>query len=527
MSKEYWHHLWLGLTLGFLISCGPQSDTPSPEGAERNGQLIFGGDVFLTRYAHVPIDRHGYDHPFAGIQHWLDDSDAVLINLEAVLNAQGRANSNKGERSPFLFRGRPDLAQVLHSAGVTMVTGANNHVGDYGPEGVAEQLEILAAAGIEATGIGQSWRDARRYRRMSVGNLVVAVIGVDSTMPHFKAGWRRPGTFYLDERRPNAYVRAVHRQVRRARRESDLVLMTVHWGPNGADRPTEERRELAARLIREAGVDAILGHSAHRIQGVEVIDGKPVVYDAGNMLLDYRGSTWEAQSLLFELSLTPGGVSEIVFRPIQLHHTRTVPAEGEIAEAIMERLITLSREFDADFAVQDNRLKLPQRDTATAGKHSLEPLTVSSLPSRDSVHPAALVDQLPDDLIPVNHVFSNGMTLLGVRPVPAEVQHRYGFFVTSYWKTDSPVHQSALITVRLRPDDEGPVWANRDTYRFHQPGDWSYPTDLWQPGEIVEDHYFVRGHQGAAITEHGIYLGVDVGGRLLGEVRIGEITVVP
>ncbi len=523
-------HLRLLLATALLLAgCGNSSNELATGETQLQGTLLFGGDVFLARHAHVPVDRYGYDYPFAAIKHLFAESDATLINLEAVISSGGRGVDTKGERSSFLFRGRPDLVRVLTEAGVDMVTGANNHSGDYGPEALMEQMAILDAAGIRYTGIGHNRDGAGRHRLLQVGNLVVAVIGVDSTMPAFDAGPHTPGNQYLDESHPSEYVNRIQQQVRLARHEADLVIMTVHWGPNGRDRPTPQRRLLAQRLIREAGLDAILGHSAHVIQGMELVDGKPVLYDAGNLMLDYNGSGWNHKSLLFRLTLTPDGVSTIELHPIRLHHTRTEPADEATAAEILDRFEQLSLEFSPDFVLSGNRVYLPNADTQTPlAARSSTPQTeadpiVPILPQRQQLDPPARVSQLPDDLIPLNHTFSNGITLLGMRPLPDGVRRRHGFFITSYWSSAQTPQRSELITVRLRPlDGQGPVWGNSDTYRDHHPGDWSYPTDLWQAGEWVEDYYFVRGHANPALTPHRVYLGMA--GE---EVSVGEIEILP
>ena len=514
--------MWLVGLLALIVACAGDANDEA-EHTSASGTLLFGGDVFLARFAHTAVDEHGYRYPFADLGPLFDESDAALVNLEAVISSLGRGVETKGERSPYLYRGRPDLVRVLSEAGVDMVTGANNHSGDYGPDAVLDQMAILEDAGIRYTGIGVDSHDARRHRLLPVGDLVVAVIGVDSTMPAFNAGSETAGTHHLDEDQADRYVDRIRQQADLARQEADLVLMTVHWGPNGADKPTPERRQLARRLIREAGLDAILGHSAHVVQGMELVDGKPVLYDAGNLMLDADGSGPTHESLLFRLTLTAGGVSDIELHPIRLYHARTERADGGTAAEIVDRFSRLSRDLSADVVVEGNRVRMPDPPAVAPGGHSVAPEDIDALPTRQDLDPPVRVSRLPDVVIPLHHTFGNQVTLLGARPLTPSVRQSHGFFLTSYWASDQVREDSDLITVRLRPlDGQGPVWDNSDTYRDHHPGDWSYPTDLWQPGELVEDHYFVRGHRDSALGPHRVYLGMA--GE---EVLVGEITVVP
>ena len=513
----------LGLALSACGETPLQEEPDASPGRAGPAVLDFGGDVFLARFAHPPVDEHGYAYPFEAIRDLLDASDLALLNLEAVVSSRGRATPKQGETSSYLFRGRPDMLRVLTEAGVDVVNGANNHSGDYGPEALREQMELFERAGIAYVGIGRDREDARRYRLLEANGLAVALIGADMTTPEF-AAVDEAGTSWLDEADPDHAVAVVGDQVRRARAEADVVLLTVHWGPNLAPRPTEARRELAARLVLEAGIDGILGHSAHVVQGMEIIDGKPVIYDAGNAMLDYDGDGWTHKSALFRLVMTDAGIESVELLPIRLHHTRTEPADAQTSDEILARFEELSREFDPEFSLDDGRIDLGPRGRAPARRRAptFERSTPADVPAKGEIVPNTVIDRLPDDVVERSHHFENGVTFLGHRPLPDSARQGHGFFVTSYWTTDRAIDESLLVRVRLRPrDGEGPVWGNGDTYRDHHPGDWSYPTTLWEPGEIIEDRYFVRGHRDASRQDHELSLGLSSGG----EVYLGDILI--
>ncbi|KAJ0404900.1 hypothetical protein P43SY_001812 [Pythium insidiosum] len=78
-------------------------------------------------------------------------------------------------------------------------------------------------------------------------------------------------------------------------RDDDLLVLSIHWGPNWAFRYSDDldyqrcRQILAHRIIRELGVDLIYGHSSHHIRGLELLDGKLIIYGAGDLINDYEG----------------------------------------------------------------------------------------------------------------------------------------------------------------------------------------------------------------------------------------------
>ncbi len=77
--------------------------------------------------------------------------------------------------------------------------------------------------------------------------------------------------------------------MQKVKRQGDIVVASIHWGGNwGYDIP-DEQRCFSHQLIDEAGVDVIHGHSSHHPKGIEVYDGKPIVYGCGDFLNDYEG----------------------------------------------------------------------------------------------------------------------------------------------------------------------------------------------------------------------------------------------
>jgi cyanophycin synthetase len=243
--------------------------------------LVSIGDVNLAENAERVLNREGGGYAFDHLREHLG-GDALIANLEAPVAML--------PTDPPFFEGakhlmKPKYLSTLTAEGVTLVTLANNHAMDQGPEGLAETEAQLRRAGLPYVGIGPDREAARREVILDAGHTKVAVIGAFTTGGHY----RRRG-IYAREETAGVYElepALLPEDVRRAREHADIVLFSVHWGANYRD--ASERQEHYARKLVKAGVDVVNGHGAHRAQKTEILDGVPVLYSLGNGTFGSRG----------------------------------------------------------------------------------------------------------------------------------------------------------------------------------------------------------------------------------------------
>ena len=236
--------------------------------------VVFGGDVMLYGGpAHGVM--HGRD-PFAAVADVLASADAAVCNLECVIATCGRR-----VQKPYTFRAPPECIPFLKRH-FTAVSMANNHSGDYGPEALLQQCDLLEAAPLPYFGGGRNQQTAERPFVLERRGRRLALLGYNEYPPQeFRAQGKRPGVAWLVE---DDALRGV-RDARRKHR-ADLVIPFLHWGEEGEPGPTDAQRRLARRLI-DAGADAVVGSHAHVTQTVDVYRGKPIVYSLGNFVFDY------------------------------------------------------------------------------------------------------------------------------------------------------------------------------------------------------------------------------------------------
>ena len=248
----------------------PDASSPDASPAVR---LVFLGDVMLADGPGRLIARGG--DPFAPVAARLKQADVRIANLECVVASTGKAFDK-----PWTFRAHPRVLDVLRRH-VDVVSLANNHSGDFGRTAFAEMLQRLDAAGLPHIGGGRDLASAHAPHLIVRDGLKIALLGYDEFFPrHFEAGHDHPGVAWSEDEQ-------VVDDIRRARsvHGADIVIPFMHWGQEHEPVANARQRQLA-RLMIDAGADAVVGTHPHVVQDTETYRGKPIVYSLGNFVFD-------------------------------------------------------------------------------------------------------------------------------------------------------------------------------------------------------------------------------------------------
>lgn len=211
--------------------------------------------------------------------------DVRIVNLETAVT-----RSNDWLPKGINYRMHPENVSCLKAAAIDCCVLANNHVLDWGRSGLTETLEVLHEAGIATAGAGRDAADAAApaIREIGSGNRIVT-FAFGSTTGGIPRDWaaaeNTPGVNLLDEKTPER----IANHVRTMRRAGDVFVASIHWGSNWGYAIPGEQMHLAHRLIDEAGIGVVHGHSAHHPKGIEIYAGRPVLYGCGDLLNDYEG----------------------------------------------------------------------------------------------------------------------------------------------------------------------------------------------------------------------------------------------
>lgn len=264
--------------------------------------------------------------------------DARIINLETSVTT-----SEDYERKGINYRMHPANVPCITAAGIDCCVLANNHVLDWGGEGLLETLAVLEKARLKTSGAGRNLRDAIRpavlQARFGSRILVFSAGAEDSGIPNSWAATNdRPGVVLLpDFSLDTADLMA--RQVERFRRPGDLTVISIHWGGNWGYSVPAGHRAFARRLIESEAADVVHGHSSHHPKPVEVYRNKLILYGCGDFLNDYEGISGYEQFrsdlvLMYFATVDRSNASlqrlEMVplkTRRFRLHHTSRAEAE--------------------------------------------------------------------------------------------------------------------------------------------------------------------------------------------------------
>lgn len=288
-------------------------------------------------------------------------ADGVLANLECAITTHPLPWS----RTPkvFHFRASPGTTAILAAANIRCVSLANNHSLDFEAAGLLDTLAHLDEAGIAHAGAGRDRAAAMTPALLTLGGRRIGMIALTDNEPPFAAGEQRPGTWYTPIGTTEAVLAPIAERVAALRAAgADLVVLSVHWGPNMVVEPPAAHRAFA-RAVLGLGVDLVHGHSAHLVQGVELWQGRPILYDTGDVLDDYAVDPVlrNDHGMLFRLSGDAHGPSGLTMVPLRLTFAQVDLAEGGTAATICRRMARLSAGLGTALRPCAEGLMLPLR----------------------------------------------------------------------------------------------------------------------------------------------------------------------
>lgn len=248
-------------------------------------------------------------------------ADLVMVNLETAITDRGEPAAGKA----FHFRSPAMSFAALKAAGVDVVGMANNHALDYGPVGMSDTFDAIAASGMPVLGLGRDATEAFRPHITSVNGQRIAIFAAtDWLEPALVSQWAatdtRPGlAFCIDPSRLVSGVSSVRPQV-------DTVVVFLHWGTETTHCASPEQHTLARSLIA-AGADIIVGSHAHRVFGAGHVGDALVAYGLGNFVY-FREDGESGSSGILLVTATGRHVDSYEWVPARIVHGIPRPETG-------------------------------------------------------------------------------------------------------------------------------------------------------------------------------------------------------
>ena len=300
------------------------------------------GDINYDRSPAYIIQTTGdLAYPLSRVQHVFEAADYTVANLETALGDVGEPAAKR-----YPFRSPPETAESLAIGGVDLVSLANNHAQDYGPEALLQGIDLLHAAGVATVGGGADETAAHAPHIAEINGLKVAFLGyvnvpIEAVTNFDTQSWSAtadaPGLAWADPARVSADVAAI-------RPEVDLVVVILHSGYEYIEEPSEPQ-VAAARAAVDAGADLVVGHHAHILQGIHRYNDGVIAYGLGNFLFNIDGPP---ETAILNVWLDQNGVRQLELLPaIIQEHGQPRLAEPAKAGPILSRVYYLTTLLNA------------------------------------------------------------------------------------------------------------------------------------------------------------------------------------
>lgn len=274
-------------------------------------RILMGGDVMLSRYVAALARQHDDPswplHDVAGL---FSEADIAFVNLESPFSDRGRP-----VYSGMVFKTEPEMVEALRTAGIDIVSTANNHARDCGAHGIEFTLNWLQRNGIETVGTAPTAELAHAgtiLERNQVGFGFLAYTYDQSNGNHADQ----------DDRIAMLDTEAMLVDVKSLRERSDVVIVSMHAGGEYQPKPNAQQRSFARAAI-DAGASIVVGHHPHVTQPVEIYGNGVIFYSLGNLAFDQFQRKETQRGLIADLRFS--GRHLVGYGVIPVEIVRTVP----------------------------------------------------------------------------------------------------------------------------------------------------------------------------------------------------------
>ncbi len=277
--------------------------------------------------------------------------DVRIINLETSITRSGHY-LDKG----INYRMSPENAECLAAAAIDCCGLANNHVLDWGQDGLADTLAALQRLNIKTAGAGRNSAEAAAPAVLPIANksrvLVFSFALTSSGTPRKWAAKADAGGVNLLPDLSGASAERVCAQIAETRQPGDVVVVSLHWGPNWGYDISDEQTRFTHALIDRGGVSVIHGHSSHHAKAIEVHRSRLVLYGCGDFLNDYEGIEGYEEyrgdlPLMYfaDVDAVSGALVAAEIIPLQIKRFQLVSPSADDAAWIAQRLDRESSRF--------------------------------------------------------------------------------------------------------------------------------------------------------------------------------------
>ncbi|WP_029688659.1 CapA family protein [Thermoanaerobacter sp. A7A] len=291
------------------------------------GDCALGSDESYGKFGTFDeeLKKHNYDYGyfFENVKNILDKDDLTIANLETTFTT-----ATKKANKEYAFKGEASYARILKEGSIEVVNLANNHTFDYLREGFEDTIRALKKEGIEYFGYGYKY--VTNIKGIKVG--VLGYTGFDNTMET---------------------KNQIKKDIIELRSNVNILVVSFHWGEENQYYPNKIQKDLGHFVIDE-GVDLVIGHHPHVIQGIEKYKNRYIAYSLGNFSFGGNRNPKDKDSLIFQQTFILNDKGEIIdieedIIPVSVssqkdrNDFKPIILEGKEKEKVLKKIEMLSK----------------------------------------------------------------------------------------------------------------------------------------------------------------------------------------
>lgn len=352
-KKSAGKHVLIGLAVCVLFIIGFEMffspDTAKVEKrADSEFTATFVGDLMFGRNVKDVTDRYGTTYLFDKVKPYFTNADYASANFENPILKNPEEDYEKIDKQIHLHTGA-EAIHALKELDFTVLNLANNHMMDYGVEGLNDTVEELDNVGLNHVGAGNDLEEATEIDYQEKNGLTIATLGyTDALVEGFSALGYRGGV-------ARATPDNIFPLIEEANEKADLVFVNIHWGVEYDNQPHPRQTELAKAMI-DVGADAIIGHHSHVLSEVEKYKNGVIFYGLGNFVFD-QGWSRTKDSAIVQYDLLDDGTGRFEVTPIRIREAQPYVTKNKYYQMKIHKQL-MKNQPNENFTKEDGKLIL-------------------------------------------------------------------------------------------------------------------------------------------------------------------------
>ncbi|MDP4093398.1 MAG: CapA family protein [Bacillota bacterium] len=323
-------------------------------------RIMATGDILLGRGVKYWIKAQGkdYRYPFEKVADYLKQGDIIFGNLEeSITSSEHSLTGIEQKGGKYVFKNDVESIDGIEFAGFNLLNIANNHILDYYEQGLFDTLDILDKNGIAHAGAGRNIDEARKPAIIEKNGIKVGLLSY-TEMAEATYNGNPPLCYLAGPGKAGVAPKKleyIKEDISKLRPLVDIVLVSLHWGVEYDPNLSPGQQEFAHEVIN-AGADMIIGHHPHQIKGIEIYNGKPILYSLGNFISDQNESD-NQEGFFIDAQFSTDKIISLKAIPFKIvQKSQVVPVYGSDARQLLDKLTGLSVRLGSKCSISDDKV---------------------------------------------------------------------------------------------------------------------------------------------------------------------------